>query len=61
MNEEEARIEQIRAAEKLDEELTKRINHAPRIWRLLYLDCIEEGFEDKQAFELLKLYITDWT
>lgn len=55
-------IEQYRRKRAQDEQALEQSfafvgERLPAIWRLLYSNCIKEGFSETQALEIVKTYI----
>jgi hypothetical protein len=42
---------------KLDQNLARLADTFPPHWYRLYAGCVEAGFTDEQAMEILKVYI----
>jgi hypothetical protein len=49
--------EQAQKLREFEESVTMMVDHFPRIWRKLYENCIQEGFIELQAMELVKTFI----
>lgn len=60
MSEEEDRDklnDQIRQKAKLDQGMALIADTFPPMWRRVYDECLNAGFEEAQAFKLLQTYI----
>ena len=42
---------------QFDEAMTALIDIHPRMWRSMYLRLVEEGFNESQSLELVKVFI----
>jgi len=51
-------IKRINEQQKIEQNLASVCQVGPRLWRGLYVNLLEEGFDELQSLDLLKTFIS---